>query len=84
MSPDASANAPIVHRDRHLGAEDRSVAAQGGAQSFIVVTRTLRLKVRPDSYPWLEAAAIEVTQVWNWCNEISSKAARPYVGKGNG
>lgn len=42
----------------------------------------VRLKVRPESYRWLEAAAIEVNQVWNWCNEISAKAARPYVGTG--
>jgi putative transposase len=47
-----------------------------------IVTRTLRLKVRPESYRWLEAAAVEVNQVWNWCNEISAKAARPYAGKG--
>ena len=48
----------------------------------VIVTRTLRLKVRAESYRWLETAAIEVNQVWNWCNEISAKAARPYVGKG--
>jgi putative transposase len=48
----------------------------------VVATRTLRLKVRAESYRWLAAAAIEVNQVWNWCNEISAKAARPYVGKG--
>ena len=48
----------------------------------VIVTRTLRLKVQPASYRWLEAAAIEVNHVWNWCNEISAKAARPYVGKG--
>lgn len=59
---------------------DASVTAT--ATSSINVTRTLRLKVRPESYRWLEAAAIEVNQVWNWCNEISAKAARPYVGKG--
>lgn len=46
------------------------------------MTRTLRLKVRAESYRWLEAAAIEVNQIRNWCNEISAKAARPYVGKG--
>ena len=33
------------------------------------VTRTLRLKVRSESYAWLSAAAIEVNQVWNFCNE---------------
>ena len=35
-------------------------------------TRTLRLKVRPEAYPWLNAAAIEVNQVWNFCNEQSA------------
>jgi len=35
------------------------------------VTRTLKLKVRGESYRWLEAAAIEVNQVFNYCNEIS-------------
>ena len=45
-----------------------------------LVPRTLRLKVRPESYAWLNAAAIEVNTVWNWANEISAKAARPYSG----
>jgi putative transposase len=48
----------------------------------VIVTRTLRLKVRPECYQWLDAAAIEVNQIWNWCNEISAKATHPYVGKG--
>ena len=30
--------------------------------------RTLRLKVRPEAYPWLNKAAYEVNQVWNWAN----------------
>jgi hypothetical protein len=42
--------------------------------------RTLRLKVKPDGYSWLNRAAIEVSQVWNYSNEISHKAARPYAG----
>lgn len=42
--------------------------------------RTLRLKVKPESYPWLNAAAIEVNQVWNYSNEVSAKAARPFAG----
>jgi IS605 OrfB family transposase len=29
---------------------------------------------------WLNAAANEVNFVWNWCNEVSSKAACPYYG----
>jgi putative transposase len=43
-------------------------------------TRTLRLKVRPESHQWLKAAGDEVNLVWNWCNEVSSKAARPFYG----
>lgn len=39
-------------------------------------TRTLRLKVRSESYRWLNAAAIEVNQVFNYCNETSFEAAR--------
>src|SRR5579872_4524177 len=38
-------------------------------------TRTLRLKVQRESYRWLEAAAIEVNQVFNYCNEISLATA---------
>jgi putative transposase len=38
-------------------------------------TRTLRLKVRPESYGWLNAAAVEVNGVFNFCNEASLLAA---------
>jgi len=44
--------------------------------------RTLRLKVKSEAYAWLNAAAIEVNQVWNWGNETSYKAARPFAGPG--
>lgn len=37
--------------------------------------RTLRLKVKRESYSWLNAAAIEVNQVFNYCNETSLLAA---------
>ena len=43
-------------------------------------TRTLRLKVRTGAYPWLNAAAVEINQVWNWANATSYKAARPFAG----
>jgi IS605 OrfB family transposase len=33
------------------------------------------LKVRSEAYPWLNAAAIEVNAVFNYCNETSLKAA---------
>jgi IS605 OrfB family transposase len=33
------------------------------------VTLSLRLKVRPEPYAWLNAAAVEVNDVWNFCNE---------------
>ena len=42
-----------------------------------VCIRTLRLKVKPDAYSWLNAAAIEVNQIWNFANATSEKAARP-------
>jgi hypothetical protein len=38
--------------------------------------RTLRLKVKSESCPWLNAAAAEVNVVWNYANEISARAAR--------
>jgi putative transposase len=41
----------------------------------LVVTRTLRLKVRPEAYVWLDAGAREVNRVFNYCNEMSLKAA---------
>jgi putative transposase len=41
----------------------------------VSVTRTLRLKVRREAYAWLNSAAIEVNQVFNYCNETSIKAA---------
>jgi len=44
--------------------------------------RTLRLKVKTESYPWLNSAAVEVNQVWNWANATSAKAARPFAGPG--
>jgi hypothetical protein len=40
----------------------------------------LRLKVKPESYPWLDDAAIETNQVWNYANEVSARAARPFAG----
>jgi len=47
----------------------------------VSVTRTLRLKVKPAARTWLNAAATEVNTVWNWANETSAKAARPFAGK---
>jgi IS605 OrfB family transposase len=35
------------------------------------ITRTLKLKIRRESYGWLSAAAVEVNQVYNYCNQIS-------------
>lgn len=44
-------------------------------------TKTLRLKVKPNSYAWLTSAVREVNFVWNWANETSEKAARRFTGK---
>src|ERR1700722_111176 len=38
-------------------------------------TRTLRLKVRSEAYGWLSVAAVEVNQVFNFCNETALLAA---------
>lgn len=38
------------------------------------VTRALRLKVQPNAYPWLQAAAMECNTVWNFANETAEKA----------
>jgi putative transposase len=43
--------------------------------------KTLSVKVRQDSWAWLDAAAREVNFVWNYVNELCAKAARPYHGK---
>jgi putative transposase len=40
-----------------------------------VFTRTLRLKVRKEAYGWLNSAAVEVNEVFNYCNETSLNAA---------
>jgi len=42
--------------------------------------KTLHLKLKPGKAAWLAACAREVNQVWNFCNETSAKAARPFVG----
>lgn len=39
------------------------------------VTRTLRLRVKREAYPWLQAAAREVNTVFNWANQTSMLAA---------
>ena len=38
-------------------------------------SRTLRLKIQAEAYPWLGVAAVEVNEVFNYCNETSFKAA---------
>lgn len=43
--------------------------------SVVLVKRTLRLKVKANAYSWLNAAAIEVSQVWNWANATTIDAA---------
>jgi IS605 OrfB family transposase len=39
-----------------------------------VSTRTMRLRIKSEAYPWLEAAARETNTVFNWCNETSMLA----------
>jgi putative transposase len=44
--------------------------------------KTIRLKVKTEGYDWLDAAAVEVNQVWNWANATSYKASYPFAGAG--
>ena len=55
--------------------------AASGAETVTCI-RTLRLKVKSEAYSWLNAAAIETNQVWNFANASSDKAARPFSGPG--
>jgi putative transposase len=50
------------------------------AMEIQTCVRTLRLKVKRDAYSWLNAAATEVNQTWNFANETSARAARPFTG----
>jgi IS605 OrfB family transposase len=43
--------------------------------------KALRLKVHPESWPWLDQAAREVNFAWNFSNETRHKAAHPFFGK---
>jgi IS605 OrfB family transposase len=43
-----------------------------------MITRTIKLKIYPDDYAWLDGAAREVNQVFNYCNEVSAKQASYY------
>jgi putative transposase len=47
-----------------------------------VAVKTLRVKVRPDAWGWLNEAAREVNMAWNHVNALCAKAARPYYGAG--
>lgn len=39
------------------------------------IIKTLRLRVKPSSYAWLQDAAREVNEVWNWANAKSFDAS---------
>jgi IS605 OrfB family transposase len=39
-------------------------------------TRTVRLKIRRESYPWLNGAAVEINQVFNYVNQVSYDTRR--------
>src|ERR1700722_15213681 len=70
--------------EKHDVSSHQRVAQRSGARAPVRVdntlmplsfTRTLKLKVRPEAYGWLSAAAIEVNAVYNYCNEASWLAA---------
>jgi len=39
------------------------------------------LRLKDKHVAWLRSLAREVNQVFNFCNEVSMKASRPYSGK---
>ena len=47
-----------------------------------MLTKTISFKVRPECWAWLDQAAREVNQVWNFCNDTSHRAIRPFAGSG--
>lgn len=46
-----------------------------------VKTTTIRCKVRPEAYAWLEQAAREVNTVWNFANATSYESLNSYVNR---
>src|SRR5471030_1533843 len=70
--PDATPVRPIDQADDGCARQNNSPVT--------FVTRTLRLKVKSESYPWLNIAAMEVNTVWNWSAQVSEKAASPCTG----
>jgi IS605 OrfB family transposase len=61
---------------------DQMVSEAASETETVTCIRTLRLKVKSEAYSWLNAAAIEINQVWNFANASSDKAARPFSGPG--
>jgi hypothetical protein len=47
----------------------------------VPLVRTLRHKVHPSLYRWLDRAAIAVNRVWTCAQSTSDKAARPCTGR---
>lgn len=59
---------------------DESAKTKAAVESRCVC-RTLRLKVKREAHRWLDAAAIEVNQVFNFCNESAWAAGTRSDGK---
>ena len=64
-------------------ANDCAAAGFTDRASVPAFTRTLRLKVKRESYGWLNVAAMEVNTIWNWAAQVTEKAARPCTGSRN-
>ena len=46
---------------------------------LLVKTTTIRCKIKPEAWPWLDQAAREVNQVWNFANETSFQSSHYYA-----
>ena len=76
---DVSRHVRTAMKKQEVSTHQRIASARAPVKSnepnAVSFTRTLRLKVRGEAYPWLTAAAAEVNQIFNWCNETSLLAA---------
>ena len=48
---------------------------------LLVKTTTIRCKVQPEAWPWLDQAAREVNTVWNFANATSFESLNAYARK---
>ena len=63
------------------GAAKPLLIAFAGFTPLLVKTTTIRCKVQPEAWPWLDQAAREVNTVWNFANATSFESLNSYARK---